>query len=165
MTDSQHTTGSAILDFEGMDLDAYAELDQEYASVPPAAPEPEQLLSPTHGKTSMTHLGPQNNSTGEAKRLLTEKVAAATVAADKAKAEVRRTVGGADEGQQVDRLATGVTVDAGALTSVCSLFSFHQTSPAEQRCRGSHFLLVFVTRKTLGSGRAQRDHQIRGRQQ
>ncbi|KAF8313144.1 Bromodomain-containing protein [Clavulina sp. PMI_390] len=55
---------------------------------------------------------------GEKLRLLPDKQAHAAAEAEaNAKAKVRRTVGGADEGQQVDRLATGVTVDAGALTS------------------------------------------------
>jgi hypothetical protein len=104
------------------DADAEVDIDADEASLS-QQPNDAQPESPTHGKTAKSHTGlaPQTN-TVSGDRLLPEKKAyAAAVAEANAKAEVRRTVGRADEGQQVDRLATGVTVDAGALTSVSIL--------------------------------------------
>jgi len=100
------------------DADADADIDaDEVSSQQPNGTHPE---SPTLGKTTKGHIGlaPQT-TTAPGGRLLPEKKAhAAAVAEAHAKAEVRRTVGRADEGQQVDRLATGVTVDVEALPSV-----------------------------------------------
>lgn len=102
-----------------MDIDSIAaDIDPEYASVPPN--DDQEPTSPTVGKTAKTHLtvGPQAQSSGEAQRKLNDKKAAVAAADAKAKEEVRRTVGRADEGQQVDRLATGVTIDTGSLLKV-----------------------------------------------
>jgi hypothetical protein len=90
---------AAVLD---MDVDS---------SVPPPSPG-----NTAPGKSAKSQMGLAHQAPGTTVRALPEKVALAAAAAEaNAKAEVRRTVGGADEGLQVDRLATGVTVDAGAL--------------------------------------------------
>lgn len=114
-----------------VDADADADADADDALLSLGDPQQQPADGSAHGKKSTSakgsHMGLVSQSTanttqgpsGEKVRLLPEKQAHAVAEAEaNAKAKVRRTVGGADEGQQVDRLATGVTIDAGALTSV-----------------------------------------------
>ena len=161
--DSQFSLASGSQDVGTMDLDVDGDtetMEMDESSVPPLTPG----ASAAAGKSSKSsHMGPAPQTPGPTVRDLPEKAAAAAAAAEAdAKAEVRRTVGGADEGQQVDRLATGVTVDAGALS--VSLGRTNRPSVSTEALRST--LSVLDSKRTsFGSGRTQWDNTIRGGRQ
>ena len=107
--------GDGDVDAEG-DIDADAEAEDDPDDIPTTVLQDPQRSGKSN--TTLGHVSLANQALHGSNGHVQHSAMAAAEA--KAKANVIRTVGRADEGQQVARLATGVTIDAGAASSeVC----------------------------------------------